>query len=107
MCLPPWNAETRLLSASMSTWATVLAFLNWNYLGGGDAVNEADLLKSFLTHGQADLPAIIHSFIHHLQGDARLIQFVLYVEIHVAPEPIHLWARQFQVSTNNTPAWLF
>lgn len=43
------------------------------YLCGGDAVNKADLLESFLAHGQADLPPIVHSFVHHLQGNPRLV----------------------------------
>lgn len=60
------------------------------YLGCGNAVHKADLLKSFLTHGEANLPPIIHSFIHHLQGHTSLIQFVLHIQIHIAAEACNL-----------------
>ncbi len=64
--------------------------LIFGYLGGGDAVNKADLLESLLAHGEANLPPIIHSFIYHLQCDTCLVQFVLHIQIHIAAEPINL-----------------
>lgn len=69
----------------------VKLFLPVFHLGGGDAVNKADLLESLLAHGEANLPPIIHSLIHHLKRHTSLIQFVLHIQIHIAAEPIHLW----------------
>lgn len=55
-------------------------------LGGGDAVDEADLLESLLAHGETNLPAIVHRLIHHLERHPGLVQLVLHVQIHVAAE---------------------
>lgn len=55
------------------------SLLTFWYLGSGDAVHKADLLESFLTHGEANLPPIIDTLIHHLQRHTCLIQFVLHI----------------------------
>lgn len=62
----------------------------FRYLGGGDAVHEADLLESLFAHGEANLPPLVHSFVHHLQRHTRLIQLVLHIQIHIAAEPVDL-----------------
>lgn len=51
----------------------------FRHLGGGDVVDEADLLESLLAEREADLPAVVHGLAHHLQSDARLVHFVLHV----------------------------
>lgn len=63
------------------------------YLGGGDAVDEADLLKALLAHGKTDLPARVHHFVHYGEGRPRLVRPVLHVQVHVAAEPAHLKTR--------------
>lgn len=67
------------------------------YLGGGDTVDEADLLESLLTHGETDLPALVDRLVDHLQGHAHLVQLVLHVQVHIAAEPCHLGGGKGQV----------
>lgn len=59
-------------------------------LGGGDAVDKADLLESLLAHGETNLPALVHRLIYHLERHPGLVQLVLHIQIHVAPEAVDL-----------------
>ena len=60
------------------------------YLGGGDAVDKADLLEALLAHGEAHLPAVVHHLVHDGERRARLVHLVLQVHVHVAAEASHL-----------------
>lgn len=60
------------------------------YLGGGDAVDEADLLEALLAHGETDLPARVHRLVHYGEGRTRLVRSVLHIQVYIAAEPVHL-----------------
>lgn len=74
----------------MPRWAEPRCLAAAAHLGGGDAVDEADLLEALLAHGETHLPALVHHLVHHLQRHARLVQLVLDVQVHVAAEAVHL-----------------
>lgn len=80
----------------------MLFFFTFSDLGGGNTVHKADLLKSFLAHGQTNLPPLIDSLIHHLQCYPRLVQFVLNIQIHIATESIDLRGKKEKIQVNFT-----
>ena len=57
-----------------------------HYLGRGNTVDKADLLETLLAHGEADLPALIHSLVDDGEGLTKLIHLVLHIHVHVASE---------------------
>lgn len=61
-----------------------------HYLGRGNAVDKADLLETFLTHGEADLPALTDNLMNHSEWLANLIDLVLHVHVHIATESCNL-----------------
>lgn len=91
MCRPPWNTARPALADGVRRVAnggvpgTAAADL-----GGGDAVDKADLLESLLAHGETNFPPVVDRLIHHLERHTGLVQFVLYVQVHVAAEPVDL-----------------
>lgn len=61
-----------------------------HYLGSGDAVDEAHLLKATVTEGDAHLPSRVDLLIHHLHRLTSLVCLVLQVQLHVVTEVFHL-----------------
>lgn len=61
-----------------------------HYLCRRNAVDKADLLEAFLTHGEADLPALIDDFVQHCERVADLIHLVLQVHVNVVTESCDL-----------------
>lgn len=57
-----------------------------HYLRRRNAVDKADLLEAFLTHGEADLPAIIDDFVQHGERVSNLIHLVLQVHGDIVTE---------------------
>lgn len=91
---------------SVITSTTLMLLWSSSYLGGGDAVDEADLLEALLTHRQTHLPALVHRLVHHFECHARLVQLILHVQIHVAAEAVHLWQdKAVQEGTNRDTVW--
>lgn len=66
----------------------------WLYLGGGNTVDKADLLETFLAHSEADLPALIDNLMGHGEGVSNLVHFVLQVHVHVVTETRDLEQKQ-------------
>lgn len=64
--------------------------IHWRYLGRGNAVDKADLLETFLAHGEADLPALVDDLVDDVEGTAKLVHLVLHVHVHVATETCKL-----------------
>lgn len=64
------------------------------YLSCGNTVDKADLLETFLTHGEADLPTLIDSLMNHSEWLANLIHLVLHIHVHVATESRNLSTRE-------------
>lgn len=61
------------------------------YLGGGNAVDEADLLESFLSgQSHSHFPSRINRLINDLERLTHLICLVLEIEVYVITEPFHL-----------------
>lgn len=57
-----------------------------HYLCCGNTVDKADLLETFLAHGEADLPAAIDNLVDHFKRLPLLVHFVLHIQVHVTTE---------------------
>lgn len=62
----------------------------WHYLGRSNTVDKADLLETFLAHGETDLPALVDDLMDHGEGIANLVHLVLHIHVHVATETCNL-----------------
>lgn len=64
-----------------------------HYLSCGNTVDKADLLETFLTHGETDLPTLIDNLMNHIEWLADLVHLILHIHVHVATESCNLSTR--------------
>lgn len=65
------------------------------YLCCSNTVDKADLLETFLTHGEAHLPAGIDNLMDHSERTTQLIHLVLHIHVHIATKTCNLEWKNF------------
>lgn len=60
------------------------------YLGGGNAVDEGDLLEAGVWDGNGHLPPVVNFLVVNLDGVADLVLLALEAQLNIVLEPFHL-----------------
>lgn len=60
------------------------------YLCSCNTIHKADLLESFFTQSETNIPSFICKFMNNFEGYPSFIQFVFHIKVYIAAKSIYL-----------------